>query len=679
MSTDSKFVYLNHQQSLIRHISPRHLRFVAARRSGKTHGVLAPYMHGVQKSMPCSSGIFTGVNRKQILGRTLPAIFTSWRTIWGLVEGENFCVGRPPQKLNYPDPFYKPIHWENTVSFANGFLWYLISMQTTASANGLSVSSVCGDEVRFIPRQRLDSEVMPCLSGVPDRLGGPERTTLNPFYKSTGLVTDASLSARGNWMEHEDSHLDEVIDSGPNKGKTRREVQQQLEQHAYRIMDINEKIYFAKKHGRKPIVASDAELALAKELRRMCRAREGKFRVLPNGDNSEANCKRLTQLGVLQQREAELLYNADYLLSQEDYFWMKFVATSDKYQREIRQLRCDCFGFFQGSTIDNIALLGEDYIKTMRSTLSPLVFNISILGQKVKFSGEGYYFALDIEGKHGYIDNEDNGVIDDNTFVKKVSRVYNGATYTAETESPDFERLSGINDCRMDGDVTAEDNLYIAMDYNARINWVTVGVCKDDPDNRNTSTCWVVNSMFVKTPDRIEELIKRFNHYYAPHRRQNPNITYFYDATAKQGKNYALAHSEDFKDVVIRLLEQAGWHVTAIDMGVPMSHDTKYREINNGLMGISAPAVRINREKNEDLIIALEHADVEQGYNGFRKSKAGEKLPYNPDLEGDGAEFAGKQSNIKEEHRSDGTDSFDSLYLGCKYFRFGGGDVFACC
>lgn len=229
----------------------------------------------------------------------------------------------------------------------------------------------------------------------------------------------------------------------------------------------------------------------------------------------------------------------------------------------------------------------------------------------------------------------------------------------------------------MDGDLDAHSRLYIAMDYNARINWVCVGQCRNDPDNNNSDTLYVIKSLFCKTPDRIETLMTNFNSYYAPQRRRNPEITYFYDSTAKQGKNYALEHHEDFKDVVIRLLTAAGWNVTAIDMGRPMTHDAKYRDINNGLAGISYPAMRINIEQNEDLIVSLEHAEVEQGYNGFRKSKAGEKLPYNPDAEGE--EFSsGKLSNIMEEHRTDGSDAFDNLYLGVKYFRFGGGEVFAC-
>ncbi len=110
-----------------------------------------------------------------------------------------------------------------------------------------------------------------------------------------------------------------------------------------------------------------------------------------------------------------------------------------------------------------------------------------------------------------------------------------------------------------------------------------------------------------------------------------------------------------------------------------MSHSQQYRDINNGLKGYSYPAVRINREKNEALIVALESADVKQGYGrdgrvSIQKDKTGEKLPYNPDLD-DGSATG---TNVREEYRTDATDAFDSLYIGVKYFRYGGGSVFSC-
>lgn len=84
-----------------------------------------------------------------------------------------------------------------------------------------------------------------------------------------------------------------------------------------------------------------------------------------------------------------------------------------------------------------------------------------------------------------------------------------------------------------------------------------------------------------------------------------------------------------------------------------------------------------NRQNNDDLIFAIDiiffchdsviqvhlmllaapsvqAAEVTRGRNGFRKDKGGEKLAESEeDLLG---------------HRTDGTDAFDTLYIGCENF-----------
>ena len=78
------------------------------------------------------------------------------------------------------------------------------------------------------------------------------------------------------------------------------------------------------------------------------------------------------------------------------------------------------------------------------------------------------------------------------------------------------------------------------------------------------------------------------------------------------------------------------------------------------MAGISYPAIRINRENNEALIIALENADVVKMGKDFKKYKAGEKLA------------EGEDEESKLEYRTDGTDAFDTLFIGVKLHRGGG-------
>ena len=107
---------------------------------------------------------------------------------------------------------------------------------------------------------------------------------------------------------------------------------------------------------------------------------------------------------------------------------------------------------------------------------------------------------------------------------------------------------------------------------------------------------------------------------------------------------------------VIAELEKHGWNVTAIDMGVPEKHEVKHKVINDALAGIEYPAIRINQVNNPDLIIAMQLCEVQISYKGFRKNKSGEKKPEAED-------------NLPLQQRTDFSDAFDSLFLGCKYFR----------
>lgn len=60
------------------------------------------------------------------------------------------------------------------------------------------------------------------------------------------------------------------------------------------------------------------------------------------------------------------------------------------------------------------------------------------------------------------------------------------------------------------------------------------------------------------------------------------------------------------------------------------------------------------KQNNDDLILAIQSAGVERGSNGSRNNKSTEK---NPESEED-----------LLEHRTDGTDAFDTLYIGCEKF-----------
>ena len=79
---------------------------------------------------------------------------------------------------------------------------------------------------------------------------------------------------------------------------------------------------------------------------------------------------------------------------------------------------------------------------------------------------------------------------------------------------------------------------------------------------------------------------------------------------------------------------------------VAPAHQSRASLVSNALCPF------FNRSNNPSLILAIQSAGVSRGRNGFRKDKSGEKL-------------AESEEDLLE-HRTDGSDAFDTLYIGCK-------------
>jgi hypothetical protein len=218
------------------------------------------------------------------------------------------------------------------------------------------------------------------------------------------------------------------------------------------------------------------------------------------------------------------------------------------------------------------------------------------------------------------------------------------AEFKKLADSPLNSSLSTLNSTS-DSDVDPDAPICIGMDYNANINWIVAG----QPRERRLN---VIKSFYVKFERKIPALVADFCDYYRDHR--NKTVVFYYDATAL-GSNYAV-NEQDFRWVVIHEFEKHGWQVEPVYLGNPMRHDEKYLLINQGFAGKQRLMPFFNRSNNEDLILAIQSAGVSRGRNGFRKDKSGEKLA--------------ESEEALLEHRTDGTDAFDTLYIGAEKFPY---------
>ena len=294
-----------------------------------------------------------------------------------------------------------------------------------------------------------------------------------------------------------------------------------------------------------------------------------------------------------------------------------------RLDRDLNKMRSVAVYYREYSSIENLQLLGENYIKQMKRDLTPLTFQTSILCQRIGIAKDGFYSSMREAHKYDASNFE---------YLDSVFKSINNTPYT-------------INTALADADVDPDAPICIGMDYNANINWIVAGQPRDRRLN-------VIKSFYVKFERKIPALVEDFCRYYASHR--NKTVVFYYDATAL-GSNYAV-NEQDFRWVVVHEFERQGWRCEAVYLGNPMRHDEKYLLINQGFAGKQRLMPFFNRSNNEDLILAIQSAGVSRGRNGFRKDKSGEKL-------------AESEEDLLE-HRTDGTDAFDTLYIGCEKFPY---------
>lgn len=283
--------------------------------------------------------------------------------------------------------------------------------------------------------------------------------------------------------------------------------------------------------------------------------------------------------------------------------------------RDLCRLRAVAVDYREVSTIDNMVVLGEAFIKQLKRDLPPLTFQTSVLCKRIGIARDGFYSSM--TEKHKY--SAPNLSYLDSLEYK-------------------FDKLMDVSSL-MDADVDPDRPLCVALDYNTNINWLVTA----QPAGRKLL---ILKSFFVKYERKLNELIDDFCKYYRHHR--NKRVIYYFDATAKHG-SYAVDDVLFFK-VVEKAFRSRGWRVTLKDIGRPMGHMQKYLLINRMFAGKAKLIPMFNVENNEHLLISVQTAGV---YNGG-KDKRGEKLA--------------ETSENKLEERTDGSDAFDTVCIGCEIF-----------
>ena len=308
------------------------------------------------------------------------------------------------------------------------------------------------------------------------------------------------------------------------------------------------------------------------------------------------------------------------------------VTAMERYRlkrlsRAINMLRADTYLYKEFSSIENLEILGEDFITQCHRDMPPATFRTTIMCQRVEHSEDSFY----------------NAKTDSNLYTA-VDKTY------IDSLNFDMEKLRKV-DCRMDADIAKTEPLYIAFDANANINWCVVGQPGKDMKLR------VLKSFYTKYERRLPEIVDDFCAYYGPLRHKE--VVFCYDATFV-GNNYGV-DKNDFRTVIKYCLLKNGWTVRECYIGSPWQHPVKHQLINRMFLGQARYQILINQENNPDLLVSIDSAMTVNGSN--LKDKSGEKKP--------------ETEEDRLETRTDGSDAFDTLCIavetGSVSFAGGGG------
>lgn len=292
--------------------------------------------------------------------------------------------------------------------------------------------------------------------------------------------------------------------------------------------------------------------------------------------------------------------------------------------RTANLLRNKAFYYQERPSTDNIKVIGTDYIKRCERDMVPLAFRTSILCKRID-KVEGMFYE---------------------SFEKKIH------TYHATDNSRLNDYKAQKYDCLLDTDIERNKPIAISFDYGALINWLVAAQVQG-------STHKTLKSFFTKHKQRLREVIQLFCGYYEAHPCKT--VFYYFDSTALATGYVEVGHAA--YDIVHDEFQKHGWYVKDKPLGNPMEHDKKHKIINDGFEGRKKLMPMFNADNNEDLIQALQLAEVQIGSKGVRKNKSGEKT-----IESD--------TNLPLEHRTDGTDAWDTNYLGCLTHPYDDGFIY---
>lgn len=272
--------------------------------------------------------------------------------------------------------------------------------------------------------------------------------------------------------------------------------------------------------------------------------------------------------------------------------------------------------YSEASALDNMDVLGPEYLSDMKRILSTSKYETSILNKRKLQIENGFYGNL-VPEKHG-TEWFNNGYLD--SFI--------GDLANRNLTNADSRQDSGFN---------PNEPLDIAFDYGDKINTIVVGQWVGNEYR-------ILNNLYVLHPELVDAVVQKFCDYYKHYRAKT--VTYIFDHTALPSSgvtdfNYYLR--------VIETLKRNGWTIIERYIGNAPRHETKYEFVNLLLQESdpNLPRIRYSRTRCKYMETSMLNAGIKPSDRGFKKDKSTERDP-----------------NVPAEESTHISDAFDTLVFG---------------
>ncbi|WP_143061557.1 hypothetical protein [Dyadobacter sp. SG02] len=265
-------------------------------------------------------------------------------------------------------------------------------------------------------------------------------------------------------------------------------------------------------------------------------------------------------------------------------------------QKELSKIRKALVFYSEASTLDNIDVLGIEYIKKLKRNLADFIFRTSVLNERPGKVEHSFY--PDLSDIHCY------SAIDYSFVDGQAEGAYGRGQ---------------LNDCRKDLDLDKSQPLEVALDVGGKINNLVAG-------QESMKTLSFLNAMDVLHPEKIAHLAVKFAEYYKYYYRRE--VIVYYDSTHIPRNSVS---EKNPLDEFVDTLNAQQWNVTPYAIGATPSYYNRYQLWSHVLGGrpfsdSEMYRARFNRSNTQLLRTAMEMTALDpRGKTGFEKYKGMER------------------------------------------------------